>query len=39
MCCDCTLQVDKIKDELNDAPVISADDGLEQLAATQAKLN
>ena len=39
MCFDCTLQIDKIKDELNYAPVISVDDGLEQLAATQAKLN
>jgi nucleoside-diphosphate-sugar epimerase len=31
MCCDCTLQIDKIRDELGYEPVISVDEGLAQL--------
>lgn len=31
MCCDCTLRIDKIRNELGYDPVISVDDGLAQL--------
>ena len=36
MCCDCTLDIRKIEEELGYAPVISVVDGLAQLAISEA---